>query len=172
MENLSQNQKIQKPSSEDRSVESKLTPPQLEESLKHFDKFKKFVEENMEPVTMILHCHLLAEYYIDQLIISNLKRGDILIDSNFTFLNKLLVIKSLNILAENLVDSLKNLNKVRNDCSHVLDYQVYESDIDKIGRPFGKDYSVLKMKYLNNTKELLFYTLMILMAELTAHFIP
>ncbi len=71
---------------------------------------------------------------------------------------------ALDVVPKEIVDSLKNLNKVRNDCSHVMDYVISEKDVDRIGSPFGLEYIKLKRKFLA-TNALLRDTLMILISR-------
>src|SRR5690242_5923256 len=113
-------------------------------SKRHFDKFTAAVLKAKDPVTMLLRCHLLAEYYMDILMATEIRRGDIIVDKRFHFSEKLTIIEALDVIPKEIVDSLRNLNSVRNHCSHVLDYKFSEEDIDKIGRPFGKRYTASK----------------------------
>jgi hypothetical protein len=129
-----------------------------------FLKFMKAMEGHPSDVSAILNCHLVAEYFLDQIIHASLPRADVLLEgSRYTFSNKLLLVKALDVLSDQTVSSLKALNKVRNLCSHELDYKVTETNIDSIGRPFGKEYLEMKKEYAN---ELLHYTLMTPLARL------
>lgn len=139
------------------------------EAVYEYKKFEKTVNPKSDGVTMILRSHLLAEHYLDQFIGSGIARGDFVIDNNFTFVQKLIIVKSLDVIPSYILDSLKNLNTVRNQCAHVINYQVSENDVDKIGRPFGHEYSEWKLKYLDNFKELLYRTLMLVIARLSGH---
>ena len=133
-----------------------------------FIRFMKAADPKNDPVLMILKCHLLAEFYMDKLLIAALPRGDILVDEDkvqLMFFNKLSVVEALNILSKKIIDSLKKLNKLRNDCSHEQDYEISECDIDKLGNPFGVDYLKQK-KEISDKKQLLFRTLMILISWL------
>lgn len=134
-----------------------------------YKKFNKTVSHKSDSVTMILRSHLLAEHYLDQLIGSGIPRGDFVIDNNFTFIQKLIIVKSLDVIPSYILDSLKNLNTIRNQCVHVINYKVSENDIDKIGRTFGNEYSELKLKYLDNFKGLLYDILMWVIARLSGH---
>ena len=112
-----------------------------------FLKFMDAIEGHSKDVSIILRCHLLAEYFLDQIILSTLLRGDLIVtDGHLTFTNKLLLVKSLDIINDDVLTSIKHLNTVRNNCSHQMNYNVSEADIDLIGRPFGKEYSKSKQK--------------------------
>ena len=139
------------------------------ESEHEYKKFIKTINPKSDGVTMILRSHLLAEHYLDQFIGSGIPRGDFIIDRNFTFVQKLIIVKSLDVIPSYILDSLKNLNTVRNQCAHVINYKISENDIDKIGRPFDNEYSEYKLKYLNNSKGLLYSVLMMAIARLSGH---
>ena len=134
----------------------------------HFERFIKAIPKGTDSVAGILRVHLLAEYYLDQIIITRLKRGDIITDAKFQFWEKIIIIEALDIVSKEILDSLKKLNVVRNSCSHVLEYCITESDIDKIGNPFGKKYQDYKTKLGPDTSKLLQQTLAILMSRLSA----
>ena len=131
-----------------------------------YERYQKVINRQPDSVLVILRSHLLVEYYLDKIIILKIPRGDIIIEGNFSFWQKLMIVKSLNILSSYLVDSLKNLNKIRNDCSHVLEYKISESDIDKIGRPFTSEYIKLKSERFSSIETLLNYTICLLTARL------
>lgn len=137
------------------------------DSKKHFDKFTKTVLKAKDAVTMLVRCHLLAEYYLDTIIATNIPRGDIIVDYRFQYSEKLIIVEALNVIPKEILDSLKKLNSVRNQCSHVLNYDISEDDIDKIGRPFGKRYAEHKAESGDNSRKLLECTLITLMASLS-----
>jgi hypothetical protein len=131
-----------------------------------FDKFQLAMKKKSTDVTRLLNGHLLAEYYLEQIIINELARGDRLLDEgNLQFWNKLLLVKSFDILDDELITSLKNLNTVRNATSHEIDYKITETDIDKIGRSFGKQYARVKRDELS--VDWLKYTLMLVLSKLS-----
>ena len=62
-----------------------------------FLKFTDVLKGHSKDVSIILRCHLLAEYFLDQIILVTLARGDLIItDGHLTFTNKLLLVKSFN----------------------------------------------------------------------------
>lgn len=134
-----------------------------------YKRYLRAISRQPDSVLVILRSHLLAEYYLDKIILLKLSRGDIIIENNFSFWQKLIVVKSLGVLPDYLIDSLKNLNKVRNDCSHVLEYKISERDIDRIGRPFTDEYLKLKSEHLDNIDTLLSYTIGLLSARLEGY---
>ncbi|MBI5018795.1 hypothetical protein HZB58_00800 [Candidatus Gottesmanbacteria bacterium] len=130
-----------------------------------YNKFVKVMQTCGDDVTKILKCHLLAEYYLDRLITMLIPKGYILIKSFKYYSEKLSILEAMEAIPSKLVDSLKNLNSVRNDCSHELNYSIDEGDIDKIGRPFGIEYEEIKQENKND-QEVLNQTLMAVIAKL------
>ncbi|MCK4553382.1 hypothetical protein KAU19_00260 [Candidatus Parcubacteria bacterium] len=145
---------------------SKKRPKKEEDKFSDgFVKFMKALEGHSRDVSIILRCHLLAEYFLDQVILTLIPRGDlILTEGHFTFTNKLLIVKSLDAIDDEVLTSVKHLNTVRNNCSHQMDYSISEADIDLIGRPFGRHYTKLK-KENKKFEDLLEDTLMSTMAQ-------
>lgn len=139
------------------------------EVLAGYVRFKQVMESCHDDVTKVLRGHLLAEYYIDRLIGLYFPRSDIIINK-FRYLNdKLNILEALSFLPQNLVDAIRNLNSLRNSCSHVLNYVLVESDVDKIGRPFGLKYEKIKQEK-KTTSEILHQTLMLIIARLHGGF--
>lgn len=130
-----------------------------------FSKFLKAMQGQSSDVTKLLNCHLLAEYYLEQIIHVSIKRGDILLtDGQLRFATKLHLVRALDEVSDSTLTSLKHLNTVRNLCSHSMDYEITEANIDLIGRPLGKDYTLdVKEKHKD---DILGFTLAILIGRL------
>ncbi len=132
-----------------------------------YEKYRKAIDQlEFDPVAVILRSHLLVECYLDEAIMAKLSRGDIVIDKKLNFLQKLIIVEALDVFPNYLIASLKNLNRIRNGCSHVFDYKISEADIDKIGRPFTNEYLKIKLEHFDNTKTLLNWTTGLLTARL------
>jgi len=151
-------------------TEGKRPEEEREEKMKakselEFGRFMKIVSPSLDPVMLILRSHLFIEYYLRQFIIAGIPRGDIILDKNFTFMNNLTIVKSLDVIPAYLIHCFTNLNTIRNRCSHVLDYKISEDDIDLIGRPLGVYYLDIKDKYRDNQKEQLYTALIAITAR-------
>ena len=96
-------------------------------------------------VVVILRFHLLTEYLLERIIESELPKGYII--TKYSYHQKLEIVNALNILDDNIIRSLQNLNKVRNECSHTRKMKISQENIDKIGTPLGKDFKNIKIKY-------------------------
>jgi hypothetical protein len=131
-------------------------------------KFKRAMDGQSKDVAAILNCHLVSEYYLDQIIHSQIPRADVLFtEGRLTYANKLTLVKALDVISDSIISSLKGLNKVRNQCSHELDYTVTEANLDLIGRPFGKSYIQNKREHPD---QLLRFTLMKPLARLEGRY--
>ena len=107
-------------------------------------KFNKQVSIEHEPVLMVLRAHLLIENFLERFICLNIVRGDRLISKNFTFANKLTIVHALDVVPDSYIQSINQLNKIRNRFSHNMDSSISNSDVDRIGSPLGKPYTKIK----------------------------
>ncbi|MDQ1592077.1 MAG: hypothetical protein QOG71_2704 [Pyrinomonadaceae bacterium] len=122
-----------------------------------------------EPIMALLRVHLLTEYYLERIIHLQLARGDKLIESgNFSYSQKLSLVSAMNVLPDDLLSCLKNLNKVRNKCSHEKDYQPTFADVELIGRPLGKNYTKLRRERPHTVENMLGYVVGHICAGITA----
>ncbi|MCH8011040.1 MAG: hypothetical protein IIA61_03675 [Candidatus Marinimicrobia bacterium] len=127
---------------------------------KDFETFTKIVDPDLDPVLLLLRAHLLTENLIKSLIMLVLERGDrIVFNGNLGYYQKVSLLDSFDIVPDELISSLKNLNKVRNKCSHEMDKQITISDIDFIGSSLKDEYTKTKREYRNDHKTLLYTTL-------------
>ncbi len=124
--------------------------------------FCKLCSIEQSPVLSILRAHLLIEYYMDQILSLSLPRGFRLVDEgNLTYYQKVALMDSLN--RDNKYDALlqcmKNINKVRNQCAHEKDKEIGLADIELIGRPLGDIFVEKRREHRDNINHLLFATL-------------
>lgn len=127
---------------------------------KDFETFAKIVDPDLDPVLLLLRAHLLTENLIESLIMLVLERGDrIVFKGNLGYYQKVSLLDSFDIVPDELISSLKNLNKVRNKCSHEMDKQITISDIDFIGSSLKEEYTKTKREYRSDHKTLLYSTL-------------
>lgn len=120
-------------------TESKLSAAQR----KHYEMYAASISD--DDVASILRFHLLSEYFLEQAIRVVLPRGDKIVDSgNYSFAQKLGIVEAAQAFSDSLICSLRNLNKVRNKCSHELNHQVTDRDLETIGSPLGKGWTKIK----------------------------
>lgn len=116
---------------------------------------------------MVLRAHLLAEHYLERIILLCLERGDRVIGkANLTFPQKLTLVNSFDKLEDRFVQCFRSLNTVRNQCAHELNRTITIADIDRIGIPLGKGYTKLKRDYGDNPWKLLQMTLVCICAPI------
>ena len=143
-----------------------------EELSEGFHRYYKAVYQSDENVSAVLNCHLVAEYYMEQIIMASLPRGDILFSGKNKpgFGSKLQLLQALDVAEDELITSLRSLNQVRNSCSHELDYQITRNDIEKIGRSWGKQHIETRRECGDDTNKFLRWTLMAPLARLETIF--
>jgi hypothetical protein len=116
----------------------------------------KMCPAGQEPVLTILRAHLLAEHYLERAIAARLPRGDRVIEAGLlSFAQKLNVVEGLDLLPDRLVQSLRGLNRIRNSCSHEMEREITMPDIERIGRPFGSEFTSLRQQHYGDVKTLL-----------------
>ncbi len=114
---------------------------------KEFERFQAATGKENDPIILLLRSHLYSESLLERIITFMLPRGDKLIENgNLTYHNKLVVVEALDCLPDIIVSSLRNLNKVRNQCAHELNRKITDGDITRIGSPLGKEFTRLKRK--------------------------
>lgn len=124
-----------------------------DQNKKHYDLYSSSLSD--DSLATVLRFHLLTEYYLEQMICVALARGDKLIESvNYSYAQKLGIVEAIDMLDDNLISSLRNLNKLRNKCSHDLNHEIRDSDLERIGSPFGKDWSETKKEHVETNKRL------------------
>jgi hypothetical protein len=114
---------------------------------------------------ILLRAHLLVEHYMERLLHLYLRRGDKVIDRHWKFAQKLVLIEGLDALSDKGCQAIRELNSVRNDMVHKMDYQIGSSNIDKIGRPFGKDFTEVRTRYADSPHDFLCATLNLIFRE-------
>lgn len=115
------------------------------------DQFIELLKVDDKKTTSMLRVHLVTENLLERASIANLPGSSSLIEnSNLTYQNKLEIFNSFQKADSSLIGSLRQLNKVRNAASHVQDSSVGRSEVEKIGRPLGKEYVDLRKKFSAN----------------------
>ena len=116
-----------------------------EASDKEFERFHRAIGAQSDPIAVILRAHLFTETLLERFITARLPRGDKLIEhGNLSYHQKLCAVEALQVLKDSAISSLRNLNKVRNQCAHELSKQISGADIARIGNPLGPEYRRIK----------------------------
>lgn len=108
--------------------------------LTHAEFKKDYVESyfdgkilyEQDELSVVLRAHLLVEILINQLLESNLKKGDILKNKDFTFSMKLTLADSMGIIPPKVLPSVKQLNSIRNKFAHKIKSKLKDLDIREI----------------------------------------
>lgn len=106
-----------------------------------FEKIQRFMSKQSEDLVFILRIHLLIEQRIEKFLQIIIPRSDRVLEGRFSFHQKLLILDSFDLLGEGLVKAIKNLNTLRNNYSHEVDFSITERELDLMGVPLlGKKY--------------------------------
>ena len=117
------------------------------EQEKEFEKFQSAIGSESDPTILVLRAHLFSENLLERLINFKLPRGDKVIENgNLSYHQKLVLVESLDCIPDSIVSSLRNLNKLRNQCAHELNKKISDGDVTRIGSPLGKEFTRLKRK--------------------------
>jgi hypothetical protein len=112
---------------------------------KGFDKFQQAIGSENDPTMLVLRAHLFSENLLERLLTFKLPRGDKIVEGgNLSYHQKLVLVDALDCVPDPVVSSLRNLNKLRNQCAHELDKKITDGDITKVGSPLGKIFTRLK----------------------------
>ena len=108
-------------------------------------RFEQSLGEDTDPAIVVLKGHLYSENQLESLVLMKLPRGDkVLENGNLSYSQKLLLVESLDILPDNIISTLRGLNKLRNKFAHNLDAEVSHNEITRVGSPLGKKFTALK----------------------------
>lgn len=119
---------------------------------KRFEKelsvWEKAIEKATDSIYGVLISHLYTEYLIDRYLKSKLPKDNGLTGKNgLSYSNKLKLVISLGEIDDQLADSLKKLNDIRNNCAHVFGHEITEKEVEKYGRTIGKDFKRITEQY-------------------------
>lgn len=118
---------------------------------------KATLEANDDLISRILRFHLVTENQFERLICLALPRGDRLIDrSRLNYSQKLELVNALDRVSEATIASLRQLNRLRNECAHNRHATVSEEQLEAIGRPFAGRFAELK-KYADGNLTVIAY---------------
>lgn len=110
-------------------------------------KFNEAINHEHDTTMLVLRTHLYTESLLERVILLNLPRGDKLIEASIlTYAQKLLVVDSLDCIKDPVIASLRNINKLRNQCAHELSKSITDADVIKIGSPLGKFFTAARKK--------------------------
>lgn len=104
--------------------------------MKNFEKYKKtdalgkYILSADQTVSLVLRTHLIAEGILDEIIETQLPKGKSITKSGrFTFAHKLTLVSSFNIIDQDIIETVRALNSLRNKLSHNLHESVSEDEV-------------------------------------------
>jgi hypothetical protein len=108
-------------------------------------EFQNTLNSRDDLVLIVLRVHLSIEQLFDRIVLSKLKRGDKLLDKgNMTFYQKIQLVDSFDIIDDGTMQAVKQLNKLRNTCSHEKAVKITAKEIDDIGKSLGSEFTKIQ----------------------------
>lgn len=102
----------------------------------------------------ILRLHALTEWYIERLLGILLKKPDVIINNQrFSYSHKLKIVQSLNGLPERIIDALRRLSKLRNECAHSMYPVISDEAILEASQPITKEFKLTLQDHKNDRME-------------------
>ncbi|ELB2259679.1 hypothetical protein QNZ79_004600 [Vibrio parahaemolyticus] len=138
----------------------------------YLDKFKESIKPTLEaePIMVVLRTHLFIESMLEEIISNKIKKSEKLLGtSSFTFHHKLLLVEGFDILPDNIVSSISQLNKLRNQCAHNLNVDITFDQIVKLGSPLGKRFTDVRKEHGDHVLVCLFTITTYLTGYLAGH---
>ena len=121
-------------------MKEKITTEMNEDELKSSlanDVSAIFVPES-DFVMAVIRSHLYTEYLVEQIINNQLPNGErITKTGKFTYSHKLIVLSSLNVVKDEVIASLRSLNKIRNECAHEIHHEITKKHLEDFRSPLG-----------------------------------
>ncbi len=136
-----------------------LVGPQMEKQNNNTDPFVEYLLRPDE-TGVVLKCHLELERNVDNLLVSYFPNSIIVI--KWSFADKVDVLFTSGVIAKDIWNKLKTINKIRNKFSHQYGYKLSSSDLTFLInlRPNKKEVEIPeKFKNYPKMKEILLMTL-------------
>ncbi|MDG9671634.1 hypothetical protein ONV78_28115 [Hahella sp. CR1] len=110
--------------------------------------YESAVKNASDSIYGILISHLYVEHLLDRCISCKLVSiKEITGKNGYSFSDKLKLIDAFGEFEGQLIDSLKKLNSIRNNCAHKFGHTISEKDVEGLGKTLGKDYRKILKKY-------------------------
>jgi len=146
---------MEEKTSEKDDIKYREIDKKIDEYLKiAFDNFDKYIPVKEDDTLILLKAHLLAEYYINQLIIlfyeaDGYKKVEDDFSEKIKYIENIRNTKDKQILKGSEIKAIRRLNNTRNKLSHEIEYNISEADVDLMGFCFGSRYIHQKFKRKN-----------------------
>jgi uncharacterized protein YutE (UPF0331/DUF86 family) len=128
----------------------------LSEVIGHVSEFRETVSGSTDPVAQVLRLHALTEYYLEQIIETQMRNGNIIINDNrFGYYHKLQLVNALGLLDPGLLGVLRKLSQLRNNFAHHRAPIVSKKDIRQVAKPLEAKYKLAFHRMTEEPKELL-----------------
>jgi len=107
---------------------------------------RNLLQNSKDELDVILRGFLIAEFYVNDFIETELPNGGGLTHGNIPFATKLEIIKATDAkgLLEKHIRQLKTFSDIRNRFAHRLGYELQQGDIDRLLNAMGKNSPEIK----------------------------
>lgn len=110
-----------------------------------YAKYEAAIERSKDVVSRILLTQLYLEHLLERYIDSKVSKAKQLFGRDgLSFTQKVNLAYAFSEMDEQLCDSLRKVNKLRNDIAHRMGFDIDQKTIDDLGRTLGKHYSEIK----------------------------
>ena len=109
--------------------------------------FKRALTPASDPISTVLRTHLFTEQVLEAHIRSWLQQPEALLGLNLRYPIKLELVGAFGAIEDRILQSLRALNKLRNDLAHHIDRDISEDHINNIGNPIGESFRKMKAEH-------------------------
>jgi hypothetical protein len=119
-------------------------------------RYSQSIEKSADAVSRILLTHIYIENLLERYISSKLVKTDRLFGKEgLSFIQKINLSMSFDEIDNQIYDSIKKINSLRNDVAHKFGFDIEDSAIDTLGRTIGKSFSEIKKDELDSPEDIL-----------------
>ncbi|MFY0698311.1 MAG: hypothetical protein JXR11_10700 [Balneola sp.] len=133
-------------------------------------KFSDILKQANDPISALLKTHLFIEQLLEVMIRIKLPNPDILLNGRgLGFSKKVHLVQAFNILDQKTYEAILRINKIRNDCAHIIDTKLDIERVEELGNILRPWFSEMKDKYPDDQEFWLEYILANLVGRVAAY---
>lgn len=117
---------------------------EMEKIAQNFEAKLKLFTEDVEcenPIQVILKGHLYIEHELRELLKNNLENPEVLDCDKLGFSQLVKIVFSLGLLPLELLETAKEINRIRNLCSHDLNFKFGVREYDELEKTFSAGFN-------------------------------
>ncbi|TRW90012.1 hypothetical protein [Candidatus Methylobacter oryzae] len=122
---------------------------------REFAIYTNEVKVAKDPKLHVLLAHLYVEHLIERYLATRLQTTKGLFGKNgLTFEKKVRLLAAFGEMDTQVIDGMKKLNDMRNDCVHEFKWSIENDAVEEFGRILGKTYKDIFCKHPNQDERL------------------